>query len=254
MLGRGRQRCSLGQYSCQRGWAGFAFLKKKDGKRQSPDIPVLFDHSHQWLALSSWTVSQPRALVWDCPACAAAGMLPTRLWLVLTHLLPGSAKPFSQDSWGQGLFLLGSRDKGALFGERREYLCVDMRCGSHLLLKQRKGSGPCAGTTFGCPAAGEGWSILKMYRSLIARGSSLPWAPGSSTRGPFWPGSVIFLSAFCLLLNADWGNVFWQPDKDYIKQEKNEGDVSAQKEVQPFSHRDNFLTLRETVFAIFTGH
>lgn len=63
------------------------------------------------------------SLAWDCSACVDAGVLPTRLWLVPAHLLPSSAKPFPQDSRGKGVLPLGSRDKGALFGDTREYLC-----------------------------------------------------------------------------------------------------------------------------------
>lgn len=181
MLGSGRQHCCSGQCSCQRGWANFDLLKKKDGGRQSPDFPAQFDHPHHQLGQSSWAVSvtikqtRPQALSWDGPACITTGVLPTGPWLLSTHLLPGSAKCFLQDGQGPTLLPLSRGDKGTLSGERRECLCVDVSCGSHLLLKQRQDSSPYA----------ERWSFLKMYHSLVVRGLSLPWGPGSSTHGPF---------------------------------------------------------------------
>lgn len=164
----------------------FFSLKTKDGERQSPDFPALFDHPHEWLRLSSWTVpvtkkqTRPWALAWDCPACVAAGTLSARLGLMSTHLLPGSAKPCSKDSHR-------ARDyfhSPAIFGRIQEYLHGCEMCQPHIL-KQRKGSGPYAGTTFGCLAAGEEWSLPKMYCSLVVRGLCFPWEPGSSTHGPF---------------------------------------------------------------------
>lgn len=111
---------------------------------------------------------------WCAPHQAVAGANPPS---------PGSANHFSRTAGARDCSRSAAGTKVLSLG-RDQSVCVDVSCGSHPLLKQREGSGPYADTTFGCSAAGEGRSLLKMYHSLVVRGLSLPWGPGSSTRGP----------------------------------------------------------------------
>lgn len=120
------------------------------------------------------------------------------------------------------------------------------------ILKQRKGSGAYAGRTFGWLAVGAGWFFSKMYCSLVVRGLFLPWEHGSSTHGI---SSRLSNLLKCLLTHLQYWlckMLFDVLTRITSSRKKNEGDVRAQKAVQPPLCCNNFLTWRETVFAIFT--
>lgn len=144
MFGSGRQRCSSGQCSCQCGWAGFALLKKKDGARQSPDFPALFNHPHQWLGPNSWAVpvtikqTQPRWRGIAQPAWMLACCPPGCGWCQPTFS-PVVPSPSHRTAGARECSRSAAGIKVPSL-ETHESICVDGRCGSHLLVKQRKGS------------------------------------------------------------------------------------------------------------------